>query len=243
MALIYCSECGTEMSDQAYACPKCAHPVPQVAPLQPVGMAPQTPFYFSTPFIIICLVFCPLALVGLLLMWVGRVWTTAIRTVVTLVYAGTMIFFSFIFFYAIHKTTEQAGKPLEMFIEEMQNVQPPPDYNPREYYEEYERGDSSQFDDYQEEPAQLTPAAKSTAITIERWTWVNQASPPGLKIEGTVRNSTSSMFQNLKVYVTAEDGNRKPSILKAGGTSNFVVVISGAQCTTNNLNPEFRVEY
>jgi hypothetical protein len=61
------------------------------------------------------------------------------------------------------------------------------------------------------------------------------------------------MFQNLKVSVTAEDGNGnllgvgsaplEPSILKAGGTSNFVVVISGAQCTTNNLNPEFRVEY
>ena len=251
MALIYCSECGTEMSDQAYACPKCAHPVPQLTPLQPMAMATSTPFYFSTPFIIIALLFCPL--IGLILMWVGRVWTAGIRTAVTLVYAVLMILWMFLGFYAVNKTAETSGKQMQTIIEEMQRIQPPATPYPQEYYEELERERSSLYDYIEEEPAQLTPAKKSVQIEIERWRWSNQASPPALKIEGTVKSKASTMFQNLKVYVTAVDANGNllgvgsapldPAILKPGGASNFVILINSAQCTTNDLKPDFRIEY
>jgi hypothetical protein len=251
MALIYCSECGTEMSDQAYACPKCAHPVPQLTPLQPMAMASSTPFYFSSPFIIIALFFCPL--IGLLLMWVGRVWTAGIRTAVSLVYAAMMILLLFGSFYLADKSTEQAGKQMEMIIEEMQKIQPPATPYPQEYYEELEGERSSLYDYVEQEPAQLTPAKKSVQIEIARWRWSNQASPPALKIEGTVKSKAPTMFQNLKVYVTAEDANGNllgvgsaplnPAILKPGGASNFVILINGAQCTTADLKPDFRIEY
>lgn len=35
MALILCPECGTEVSDQAIACPKCARPLREASPEAP----------------------------------------------------------------------------------------------------------------------------------------------------------------------------------------------------------------
>jgi hypothetical protein len=214
-------------------------------------LASATPFYFSTPFIIISLLVCPL--IGLLLMWVGRVWTTGIRTAVSLVYAVLMILWMFLGFYAVNKTAETSGKQMQTIIEEMQRIQPPSTPYPQEYYEELEREQSSLYDYIEQEPAQLTPAPKSVQVKIGQWTWSNQASPPALKIEGTVKNNATAMFQNLKVYVTAEDANGNllgvgsalldPAVLKAGGTSKFVIVINGAQCTTADLKPDFRIEY
>jgi hypothetical protein len=216
-----------------------------------MAMTPSTPFYFSTPFIIICLLFCPL--VGLLLMWVGRVWSTGIRAAVTLVYAAMMVLSFFMFFYTVHKSTEATGKQMQMFIEEMQNLQPPPEVYPPEYYEELERRGSSPYDYYEEEPPQISPTKKAVQIELGHWTWSNQASPPAVRIEGNVMNKTGSAFEGLKAYVTAEDANGmllgvgsaplSPTTLPAGGTSSFVVVINDAQCTTDNLNISCRFEY
>ncbi|MDE5570711.1 MAG: zinc ribbon domain-containing protein [Prevotella sp.] len=41
MALITCSECGTEMSDKAQNCPKCGAPNPNAAPVQQFAYQPQ----------------------------------------------------------------------------------------------------------------------------------------------------------------------------------------------------------
>lgn len=41
MALINCSECGTQMSDKAQSCPKCGAPNPNAAPIQQFAYQPQ----------------------------------------------------------------------------------------------------------------------------------------------------------------------------------------------------------
>jgi hypothetical protein len=113
------------------------------------------------------------------------------------------------------------------------------------------------YEDYNyEEPARpITPAPRRAESQIELglWTWANQASPEAVRIEGSVRNNTPTMFEGLKVYVTAEDGAGKllgvgsapldPSRLEAGGASRFVVLIAGAQCSTGELNITCRFEY
>ena len=252
MTLIYCSECGTQISDQAYACPKCGHRMAQPPPLQPMAMVPATPFYFSTPFIIICLLFCPL--VGLILMWVGRVWPTWVRAAVTSV--QVLIFFGlfFLWFVSIKVASDRAGQQMQMIIEEMQNIQPPPNFNPEQYYEEMERGGYSDYE-YEESEPQITPSTQQTGSQIELglWTWVNETSPEGIKIEGSVKNNSTAAFEGLKAYVTAEDATGlllgvgsaplTPSMLPAGGTSRFVVRITGAQCTTDSLSISCRFEY
>ena len=251
MALVYCTECGTEMSNLAYACPKCAHPVIQPAPLQHMSMVPATPFYFSTPVVILCLLFCPL--IGLLLMWAGRVWSTGLRAGVTAVYLLAFVGSMFMFFWQIQLASEHSGQQMQMMIDAVRDIQPPQDFYPQEYYDEMERGAYQDYE-YEETPAQLTPSTQhKTQIELGLWRWSNQASPLGVRIEGTAKNGTGSDLEGLKVSVTAEDGNGMllgvgsarldPAILPAGGTSNFVVIISDAQCTTDELNISCRFEY
>ena len=252
MALIYCTECGTEMSDQAYACPKCAHPVIQVAPLAQMSMTPSTPFYFTTPAVIVCLLLCPL--IGLLLMWAGRVWSTGLRAGVTAVYVLGFVFMMFMFFLQVQLASERSGEQMQMMIDAVRDIQQQPNFYPEEYYEEMERGGYHDYD-YEETAPPITPTPRrgESQIKLGLWTWSNQASPEAIRIEGTVRNNAATMFQGLKVYVTAEDANGMllgvgsapldPPVLEAGGASKFVVLIAGAQCATPELNITCRFEY
>ena len=252
MALVYCTECGTQMSDQAYACPKCGHRIPQTVPLQPIPTM-STPWYFTTPAVILGLLFCwP---IGLVIMWVGRVWPTWVRATITSIYLLTIGGTFFLWFLSIKVASDQMGQHMQMMIDELQNMPAPPaTYYPPEYYEEMERGDYSSYQ--YEEPAQpITPSVRQTGAQIELglWTWVNEASPRAIKIEGTVKNSSAAEFEGLKVYITAEDasgmllgvgsGPMAPSLLPAGGTSSFVVRIMDAQCTTDSLSISCRFEY
>lgn len=159
----------------------------------------------------------------------------------------------FMMFLQVQMAAEQSGQQMQMMIDAVRDIQPPPNFNPEQYYEEMERGGYQEYE-YEETPAQLTPSTQRKAqIELGLWRWSNQASPPGVRIEGTAKNDSGSDFEGLKVYVTAEDGNGMllgvgsapldPAILPAGGTSNFVVIISGAQCTTDELNISCRFEY
>jgi len=255
MALTTCNECGTQMSDQAYACPKCGHPVaPQTLLRQPLHDAYATPWYFTTALVIVLLLFCPL--IGLIVMWVGRVWPTWVRAVVTSVYAFMFIASFFIWFLMINVASKQVGDQMQMMIEEIQNMPAPPAYDPGQYYEELERRQMQDYyyeEDYSDQV--LTPAAKGAGsqVKLGLWTWANQTSPRAIRMEGSVKNNSTSAFEGLRVCVTAEDANGmllgvgsaplEPSILPAGGSSNFVVLIQDAQCTTDVLNISCRFEY
>jgi len=114
MALVYCTECGTQMSDQAYACPKCGHRIPQTVPLQPIPTM-STPWYFTTPAVILGLLFCwP---IGLVIMWVGRVWPTWVRAAITSIYLLTIGGAFFLWFLSIKVASDQMGQHMQMMID------------------------------------------------------------------------------------------------------------------------------
>lgn len=43
MALVYCPECGTQSSDQAIACPKCAYPISKIFGKKPISTVEYEP--------------------------------------------------------------------------------------------------------------------------------------------------------------------------------------------------------
>ena len=99
----------------------------------------------------------------------------------------------------------------------------------------------------------LTETGIRRAVGIAQDTAKTAAGAKKHRIEGIAKNGSDTDFGGLKVYVTAEDANGMllgvgsapldPATLPARGTSNFVVIISDTQCTTDELNISCRFEY
>ena len=210
------------------------------------------PWYFTTPVVILCLLFCwP---IGLLTMWVGKVWPTWVRALVTCLVITPILAWLLMSFIFVRQATNAWDTQFNAVIDQIQNMPTPPASFPHErYYEEWERGE---YPERREESAPLlTPSAQpaGTHIQLGLWTWVNETSPEAIRIEGTVKNNMADAFTGLKAYVTVEDANGlllgvgsaplSPETLPGGGTSEFVVRITDAQCTTDSLSISCRFEY
>jgi hypothetical protein len=87
-------------------------------------------------------------------------------------------------------------------------------------------------------------------LMVEDWKWENAPDMSRLTIMGTVRNSSDRDFQNVKIYVSAQDGSGQllgktsadlqPAVFAADTTATFDLIFDNTACTTESIDVSFR---